>query len=462
MDIKKLENPGYMYIVYFLGRLSFTMLTCCELYYFSAFMTDSAKLATALVAIILSVTSTVDFIVSFFLGAIVEVVRLPWGKYRSWLFVAPPVVTVTHMLMFSKVSNNETVSAIIIVIGFIVSHLFWSLGEVATYGLPLVMTEDPDQKTQLSLWGGRGSMANTLLFGVIAVPLITLFKNATGSSILGYCLFGLFLCILYWIGFWWLAFSTKGCETNVVATPGKKHENTLVPAIKSTLTNPNLLVMVIGIAATYCHLILQSSTMYYFFAYSLGNGMMAAMGVFVSLVSAFRLGGSFIVPLFLKVFKGNKRTVYILGFALVAVFDFLAYILHLAPIPMLALILAGNFFGNSACLGLQMGLCMDCAVYSEYKSGKDVKGFVMSMINLSVKLGITVKSYILSSVLVAIGYSVTAADTSAYAGNFSFVFLMIPVIICIVAIIANLLGYHLNETKVAQMQTAINEKKLVV
>ena len=461
---KKMKNPMYMNIVYCVAKLLFAMLTCCELFYFSAFMTDAALMSAGIVAMVLSVTSVIDFIVSFFLGTILQASRLPWGKYRSWLLISPPIVTVFHIFMFSKVSDDEMVSAVVIIIGFVISHIVWSVAEAAWNSMPLVMTEDQGQRASLSVWGGRGSMANTLLFGFIGMPIVMaisgLFK---GNMVLGYCGLGVILCILYWVGFWWLFFATKGCEETAAdrKAAGKsevKQKSNLGAALKSAVTNPNLLAMMVGVACTYCNAMIGSAANFYLFSYSFEVGAIAMMGTFISINSLSKLIGSFLMPVYMKIFKGSKRACYLFGFAALAVVYLIAYVANLGAVGTMALILIASFL-SATIMSMQLGLYFDCATYSEWKTGKDVKGFVMSLTVMPIKIGIVVKNFIWSAVLVGISYSATATDTSAYDHAFRFAYFLIPVIISVVAIAVNLLLYRLNESKVAQMQKEIDARK---
>ncbi|HWS43114.1 MAG TPA: MFS transporter [Pseudoflavonifractor sp.] len=458
--IKRLKNPNYMCVVYGVGKLLFAMMTCCELYYFSAFLTDSALLATALVASILSITSVVDFVLSFFIGVFLETIRLPWGKYRSWLLVAPPIVTVLYMLMFTRVSDNETVAAAVIIVAFILSHLIWSIGEASINSMSLVMTDDLDERARLSVWLGRGSMGNTLIFGLVATPIMSFINGLTDGK-LGFAGLALVMGFLYLVGYWWLFFATRGCEETSKdrrAAKQPKQKSNLGPAIKSAFTNRHLLVTMFCIAATYCYMIGQSGSMFYYFTYTFGGTWITYMGIFVTLISCGRLVGSIFVPALLKLCKGNKQMVYIIGFFGVALFDLLPYLLNPVPTVAMVLILIGTLFG--ACpLAMWLGLYQDCAVYSEYKSGKDVKGFIMSLSVMPVKLGITVKSFIISAFLLGIGYSATAADTAAYPDSFRALFLLVPTVICVAAGVLHLLIYRLPETKVAEMQAAIDQRR---
>ena len=464
MTAKKMQKPMYMNIVYCLAKLFFAMLTCCELFYFSAFMTNAALLSTAIVAMVLSVTSMIDFIVSFFLGAILQAVNLPWGKYRSWLLIAPPIVTVFHIFMFSKVSDNEMVSAVVIILGFVLSHIVWSVAEAAWNSMPLVMTDDQDQRASLSVWGGRGSMANTLIFGFIGMPIVTGVAGLFGGNmVIGYCGLGIVMCALYWVFFWWLFFATKGCEETAAdrkaagQAPARQKAN-IGAALKSVVTNPNLLAMMVGVACTYCYAMIGSAANFYLFTYAFDAGAIALMGTFISLNSLVKLAGSFLVPLWLKLFKGSKRACYLFGFAALAVVYAIAYVASPGVIGCIALIFVASFL-SATIMSMQLGLYFDCATYSEWKTGKDVKGFVMSLTVMPIKIGIVVKNFIWSAVLVGINFSATAADTTAYGPAFRFAYFLIPVIICIVAIVVNLLLYRLNESKVAQMQAEIEQRK---
>lgn len=59
-------------------------------------------------------------------------------------------------------------------------------------------------------------------------------------------------------------------------------------------------------------------------------------------------------------------------------------------------------------MAMQLGLYFDCATDSKWTTGKDVKGFIMALTVMPIKIGIVIKNFIRSAVLV------TTADISAY------------------------------------------------
>lgn len=80
---------------YGLGDFGFSLMTQVELYFFVFFLTNVAKLSLPVVALIGSVTSIVDALLSPFYGAVISGTKaMRWGRNRSWMLIAPPLVIV--------------------------------------------------------------------------------------------------------------------------------------------------------------------------------------------------------------------------------------------------------------------------------------------------------------------------------------------------------------------------------
>ncbi|MBR2737314.1 MAG: MFS transporter [Lachnospiraceae bacterium] len=467
----RLPHPLSDSIVACIAKLLFAACTCCELYYFSAYLTDGALFSVGIVALIMSATTVIDFIFSFFLGVFLEAVKMPWGKIRSWLLVCPIVVCIFFPLNFIRIRENEMASAIFIIVTFLIAHVIWNVGEAAVNSIGLVMTDDPDERAQVSLWVGRGGLGNTLLFGVLSAPLISFFTARFPKG--WYAMLALVMSIIYLIGFWLLFFKTsyimkqKGVSddtrlgTGEETTKEKKKDSTahnLALGFKYAVLNRHLLVTMVCIMVTYGASILQSASMFYFFTYTLGGGWIANMSAFISLTSVARLVGSFIlIPIITKLVKGNKHAVYVIGFIGGAILFFVASFLTAVPVACLTIsTIAGMFI--SAPFVLWIGLYQDCAVYSEYKAQKRIGGFIMGLSIMPIKLGIMLRSFLMSAFLVAMGYSATATDTSTYGGSFKILYLLIPTFMFLGAGIVHALIYKLPEAEVKRMQAEMQEK----
>ncbi|MCR3922355.1 MAG: MFS transporter, partial [Firmicutes bacterium] len=105
---------------YGIGDMGFSLMTSVELFFFVFFLTNVAQFSLAMVAVIGSVTSIVDAILSPFYGAIISGTKpLRWGRNRSWLLIAPPLVVVLFMFQFTRIGPTELISAVIVSLGFI-------------------------------------------------------------------------------------------------------------------------------------------------------------------------------------------------------------------------------------------------------------------------------------------------------------------------------------------------------
>ena len=458
MEMKRMKRPGLTKFCYFLAKFAFASMASCELYYFTVFLTDAALMSAAIVTMIMTVTSALDTVATFVNGIILEKVRMPWGKCRSWMLVGPPAFTILTLLMFSRVSSNEMVSAVVIIIGFVAGHIIWTVTESAHAALSVSITDDLNERTALSINAGRGQMGSGLIFGIISVPLIALFSQLTNNSALGYTLFvglmGIFCCIGYWL----LFAVTKGCEETkpTKGTTGPALERVPLSAMLKSVVNPSLIALMICTILGNCSMFLTSAVTAYYFTYNLNA--MAFMGVFMTLRSVAALGSSWLTPPLMRLFKGSKKAVTIFGNVIAVGHMFVLWAIRPTFIVYAVVSIAASFLASSGTM-LSMACYNDCAVYSEWKTGKDVKGFIMSMLNIPVKLALLIRSVLVGAVLMSLGYSAGAPITETILQGFNNVYLLIPAIMGLAGMLVMIFGYRMKEARVAEMIEEINARK---
>ena len=102
-----------------------------ESYYFSFFLTNLAKFSLPMVTFITTTASAVDALLSWIYGAILNSIKpMKWGRYRSWLIAIPWLVPFLYAFQFVKIGDGM-VSAVIIIIAAIASHVAWNFAYVA-------------------------------------------------------------------------------------------------------------------------------------------------------------------------------------------------------------------------------------------------------------------------------------------------------------------------------------------
>ena len=457
--LKKLKNPKVDQFCYFFMKFCFSILTCTELYYFSAFLTDTAMFSLGIIGLIQTATTVIDTICSFFYGAMMEKIGdlMPWGSTRSWLLVGPPIATIFFIFMFVRVSENEMVSAVVIIICFVISHIVWSIGECAMNALSVLMTDDVNERAAMSINLGRGTMGSSLVFGFVAgFFLNTLFKG----NPLAYAYMIIIFGILYWISFILMFIRSKGCEDDKATKQAKAERAAKVAALskrtaslgfayKAVFTSKNAVCTMLAILFGYCWTFLTSGLMFYFFSMCINSA--AVMGTFMSIRGLVTLlGGLFWVPALLKLCKGSKKMCYLWSNVFGAIGMLLAYfIMRGNGMFYMVTCLIFGFLGSGATM-MQVGLMGDCGVEATYKHNKDVAAFTVSFMALPLKISLVLRSVLITAAIGMTGYVAGAAPTEQVVNGFYTAYLIWPVIMIVVSSIPMLI-YKLPEAKVTEM-----------
>ena len=457
--LKRLKNPKVDQFSYFLAKFFFSILTCTELYYFSAFLTDTALFSLAVIGLIQTATTVIDTIFSFFYGALMEKIGalMPWGSTRSWLLVGPPIATLFFVFTFVRVSDNEMVSAIIIIVAFAISHVVWSINECANNALSVLMTDDLDERAAMSINLGRGTMGSSLVFGFVAgFFLNTLFKGNPLAYVYMIIIFG----ILYWLAYILMFIRSRGCEDDKATKQAKAERAAKVAALstrtaslglayKTVFTSKNALCTLGAICFGYCWTFLTSGLMFYFFNLCIDSG--ALMGTFMSIRGLVTLlGGVFWVPLLLKLCKGSKQKCYIVSNLFSIVYMLICFfILRGNPMFYMVVALIGGFLGSGATM-MQVGLLGDCGVECTYRTNKDMTAFTVSFLMLPLKISLILRSVLITAAIGMTGYVSGMIPTEGVVNGFYTAYLIWPVLLCAIST-AFMIAYRLPESKVAQM-----------
>ncbi len=465
MEVKHMRTPGKTKVFYFFGKFTFSLFAAMEMYYFASYMTDAALLPTTIVALVLNIPSVVDLIFSFLNGVILEKLHLPIGKYRFWLIVGPIIATITYAICFIRF-ESDMVTGICMIVMMILAHFFWSMAETAYNALPTLLTDEAAERSSLSMLFGTAANWSGALYGLIAMPLIGLFNGATNSKTMGYLILVVIIGILYIVSYTTLALHVTYAEKEEEAQRakgGNVKEAVKGPSGKAMMQNITkngpLIVLLLYNLVYFTVIFTQTTLMFYYFQYCLAA--VAMMGVVMTLRSVATIVTTFIFGPLMKLFKGNKKSVVLLGNIVNLIFMVAMWAIR----PTITVFIVGTII--SAIIGgvasmPAIAMFADCADYGEYKTGVDAKAFVMSLYNVPVKIGLTIKGFIVSAVLAMIAYDATATDAASlarFANGFNNGYMLLGAILTLVGILILAFGYHLNEKKVAECIAETNARK---
>ena len=434
------------------GDLCFTLMVCMEIYFFIAFLTDYAKFSLVIYSVILYATGIGDILCSLAAGVVLQRVSLKFGgKYRSWLLLCPPLVVPLFILEFSKI-GNQYIAAAIIIFGFLASHLLWNVAYAATGALVGSLTQKPDERTILSSSRAQGMSAGNLIFSFTGPLMIAYFAAHTGG-VIGYTITIAIFGALMILGYFYL-FRVTDIEdpsvSKVINTENKEPGKTLGEIVGLVFKNPPLLLLIIAETFRNTCLFLVLSFAFYYFGYVLKNP--GFLSVFILSNGVLTLFGT-VIASWIGV-KIGKRNAYWISLLVSAVVFLSAACIETNSWSFTII------FSIAAMIGMipqamNTALFADTVVYGEWKSGKNIQAFIMSLVMLPVKFGLLIRSAIIAVGLMAIGYIAGTTPAQEVVNGISAIMIYAPAVTSIIAAAIFYLGYRMDEKDILRMQDEI-------
>ncbi len=435
----------------------FSFMTFVETSYFTPFLTNYAMLPNALVVLITTITGIADIISSLVAGVFLDKSNLKWGKYRSWLLVGPPFVVLFYIFQFTNI-GSPTLAAIIISLGFIISHTVWNVSWTANMSLVSVLTDDPKERAFLSSRRAAGSTVGKVVASYLTMPLVLFFTGIFGEgSSLGFTvtagLFAVAMMIAYYIHF----VISKGYEEPINSSSIKtqaKQGPSLGDMFKSVFSNKNLVLFVISDFTKLIGYYLLMAASFYYFNYVTNS--IALQPVFLLVFNIAGFIGAIVSPSIVG--KIGTKFTYLLGMGGYAASIILAYFVSQNVIAVITIMGIGQvFFGFS--YGLTSSFYSNGATYSQWKTGKDTKGVIMAFSGFSIKVSILVRGLILTAGIAALGFDAKAPSVSPEIINgFKNIFFIAPFVFAVVAF-GIMFFYNLPDNKVREMEAEIATRK---
>ncbi len=439
--------------LYGLPSFGFQLFVNMEVFYFAAFLTDFAKLPMALVGTVLLITSIFDIIWVPTAGVILEKSNMKWGKYRSWLLVGPPLAALFFILQFSKI-GSPSVNAIIITVGFVVSHLIWNIyygGHIAMNSSMTTVREDRiAMSSNRGMFNGLGAIA----FSLIGMPLIlALGKN---NPPMGYtitvAITGLVMVACYYV----LFFITKdyAFHGTSVQTGQAEQKMSVGDMFKQIAYNPPLIGLMLGEFGRYLGRFVIFGLAFYYFKYVVNN--LAVITIFFTgLNVVIFLGAAVSNPLAKKF---GERNVYMASLGIFVVGLLAIWLMPMNYISfMIVMFLAYIGYAMPDALGVVM--YSSTVDYAEWKTGKNARGFVMSLLSFPIKAAILARSVIITAVLAGAGYVAEMAPTPELVNGVKNGITLIPAVIILAGLMCIMFLYRITPKKLEQMQKEIAARK---
>ncbi|KPU44402.1 putative symporter YjmB [Oxobacter pfennigii] len=263
-------KPWKIY-AYGTALFGFGIMMAMNTTYYSFFLTDVAMIPAAIAASILFICRIGDMILVPIVSGLMEKINLRWGKYRSWLLIAPPITAVSFTLMFTNLNVSTSVKIVFLVTAYLIAHAFVNFEFAALYALLPMMGKHPADRTLISARRVQFSSAAQIIFGYIAMPIILFFTggNAKAPGLQGFFITTAIFSTIMLITFWFVFYISKEFDmpSASIATANKPKGLTVGEMLEQAFKNPPFIALIVGDTCRGISTFAVSGTAAYYFRY---------------------------------------------------------------------------------------------------------------------------------------------------------------------------------------------------
>ncbi len=452
--VKEKASPKLMF-GYGLGEVGCQMSWYMINSYLNIFYTDVVGLTGAAISAIVLIARIWDAINDPMMGQIADRTNTRWGKFRPYLFLAPPVLAVFNVLTFTVFPVQGFAKIVLCAITYIGAGMAYTACSIAYQALLNVIAVDSRVRQLLATARSTGASIIGIILSMVAMPLILHFSSATGPDGApaadghGYFMATLIFSIVLIPIFWACAAICKETYTDKLHA-GPVEKTGFITNIKNLVKNDQLLIVVVcTVIGTIC-VTGRYGILVYHVIYVVG-GPQYITTMFTAMTVG-QLVGTLTVPWGTKVF--GKRNYMIIMNVIMAVGFVLLFV---NPTNNPYYLITCSFIGalGFGAPAICYGMVGDSLEYGDWKIGKRQEGLAASMLSFGVKLATAICAPVIM-LLFAVGYVPNAEQTEAAKHGINFMVNMLPAILALVSCIP-LIWYKLTDKKVSEIRSDLEK-----
>ena len=478
-----LEKVGYS-----LGDLAANLVFQTLVTFIAFFYTDVYKIPVESATKVIFTCGLLAAFFNPFMGMIADRTQTRWGKFRPWILWTSVPFGVLALLAFSTPNFGPDGKVYYAFITYFLLLLVYSANNLPYSALSGVITGNMQDRNSMSAYRFVAVMIAQFVIQVLLLPLVLIAGD--GDKAIGFEKVMTFLSIAGVIMFLLTFFTTK---ERVVPKPEQK--STILEDVKDLFSNRPWVVMLIVTVLVFITLALKGGMyIYYFenyldatriaaFLQNIGfnsfinglNSLLTSFGLTefqwpedpaTSGFALFNAGGIIFMIIgigFSKALadKFGKREVFGASLFMSTLFILMFYFYPSDAIGLVftSQVLHGFFYGIST--PLLWAMIADVADYSEWKTNRRATAIIFSAMIVGLKVGLTLGSSTLSSILDYYHYSAELAtqlpDTINGIKLSVSVYASIPFFLAV----ACLFGYSINKKMEQQIERELTERRQV-
>lgn len=416
-------------------NIIYTAMSAFLLFYY----TDYAGVSAFAVGTIMMVSRLFDGVSDIIMGVIVDRTKSKYGKARPWILRMCIPFAISGVLLFSvPTSWAETPKLIYVFITYnLVSTVVYTAINVPYSALNALMTQNPYERSVLSIFRNLLATAGTLTINIFTLPLVEFFGNNALAWTKTFFIFGIVAIIAF-------LYTFLGTSERVKSVAQlQSTENNDVPVlvgIKALFKNKYWIMMTGMLALFFLMYAINGGSTVYYAKDILGDKNL--VGTINGIFNIVQICGMFFIAMMIK--KFGKRNIFALGLVL----DIIGMLILNYSNGVMSLIIISSVIrglGN-ACGGATMwAMVSDTIDYGEWKTGYRTEGLVNSACSFGWKIGNGIGSALLGLILEAGGYvgtAITQTETALFSIEICFIW--IPIAIYVIGLVI-MSFYHLDK-----------------
>ncbi len=385
-------------------NIIYTAMSAFLLFYY----TDYAGVSAAAVGTIMLVSRVFDGVSDIIMGMIVDRTKSKYGKARVWMLRMCIPFALAGVLLFSvPASLGATAKLVYVFITYnLVSTVVYTAINVPYSSLNALMTQDPYERSVLSIFRNLLATAGTLLINMATLPLVEFFGDNQAAWTKTFCVLGVLAIVAFLLTF----IGTKERVHAISELSGENHDVSFVEGLKALFKNKYWIMMTGVLALFFLYYAINGGTTVYYAKDILGDKSLVS--TINGIYNAIQIVAMFFIAKLVK--KYGKRNVFSLGLILTTIG---MLILEFGGSTMAIIVVSSIVRGiGNACGGATMwAMVSDTIDYGEWKTGYRTEGLVNSACSFGYKIGNGVGSALLGIIIEFSGYVGEAAVQSPSA-----------------------------------------------
>ena len=396
--------------------------------YLMFYYTDYAGVSSAAVGVIMLISRVFDGVSDIIMGVIVDRTKSRFGKARPWLLRMCIPFAVSGVLLFSVPTGWSSGAKLVYVFVTynLVSTVVYTAINVPYSTLNALMTQNPYERSVLSIFRNLLATAGTLTINTFTLPLVELFGNTASAWTKAFVVLGAVSVAAFLINF----FGTKE-RVRPAVKDGEAKDVPFATGVKALFQNKYWIMMTGMLALFFLMYSVNGGATVFYAKDILGdkNLVTTINGIF----NVVQIVSMFFIAMLVKRF--GKRNVFALGL----VFDIVGMlVLNYSGGAMNLIVVSSVIRGiGNACGGATMwAMVSDTIDYDEWKTGYRTEGLVNSACSFGYKIGNGIGSALLGLILEIGGYVGEAAVQTAEAlFSIEVCFVWIPIVVYVCGLI---------------------------